>query len=355
MAQFHGLRKALPWAWINALSRSTESPSSFADWQRIATCDLCGSVDFEVVADSDRDGKPLRTVLCEGCGFVFTNPRPTAQQIEEFYRREYRVAYKGAWAPKPQHLWRSALVAAERCSRLRPFLREGSRHLDLGSGGGELLWMLRRLGVDARGIEPNEGYGRFAAESLLLPVEVMTFQDLRLEPQSLDSASLFHVAEHLEHPLQALRLLAEALKPGGWLMVEVPHAEATCVFPASRWHLAHLVHFNGPALEHACRSVGLEPQPAWLSPDGGNVAVLARRPAQGDLPALQRQPLPGNAAKVRQTLEGHSVLAHLLTRHPYVRPVERLLRRLREREQLAKTCEPMALLEAAFATLERLV
>jgi SAM-dependent methyltransferase len=36
--------------------------------------------------------------------------------------------------------------------------------------------------------------------------------------------TLFHVFEHLDDPLASLRLIGRALRPGGRLVVEVPHA-----------------------------------------------------------------------------------------------------------------------------------
>jgi hypothetical protein len=52
-------------------------------------------------------------------------------------------------------------------------------------------------------------------------------------------------------------------------------------------------------------------------------------------------------------VRGHTALKHAFTAAPYVRPVERLLRRGREKKVLGKMQDPRALLDAAAAQVGR--
>ena len=111
-------------------------------------CNLCGAGEVAELGDKDRQGLPLRTVICQECGLVWTDPRPSEEEIKKFYAEEYRVRYKGTWQPKLKHVYRGGLVARARYATLRPFLRSGDVILDVGSGGGELVYLLRGLGYD---------------------------------------------------------------------------------------------------------------------------------------------------------------------------------------------------------------
>ena len=207
-------------------------------------CELCHSTHFTEVANKDREGKKLRTVICENCGLVFSDPRPASTQIDDFYREGYRMAYKQAWQPRLKHTYRAGKVAQGRLRHLMPLLAPGSRVLDFGSGGGELVFILRELGHDARGIEPNIGYAEYSRDVLGIPVQIGGFAEARVEPRNLDLVTLFHVAEHLEHPVHALKIVAGWLREGGQLLVEVPNVESRCIWPSSRFHQAQLYNFN---------------------------------------------------------------------------------------------------------------
>ena len=92
-------------------------------------CNLCGSTDAEEIRSKDRHGDCLRSVICRRCGLVWTDPRPTPEQVREFYAHEYRLDYKGTYQPKPKHTYRSGKVAVDRFQRLRPILNRSRRAL----------------------------------------------------------------------------------------------------------------------------------------------------------------------------------------------------------------------------------
>ncbi len=85
-------------------------------------CNLCGASNEVVVGTRDRDGLPLRTVLCRTCGLVWTNPRPSAADMNAYYETTYRSDYKGQSAPPLRKIVRGFLGAAERRAMLRALL-----------------------------------------------------------------------------------------------------------------------------------------------------------------------------------------------------------------------------------------
>lgn len=309
----------------------------------VKKCEICHGDHFSQVGIKDREGRGLRTVICQDCGLVFSDPRPISQEIDDFYRETYRVVYKQAWQPRLKHTYRAGKVAQERLEYLMPLLAPDRAICDFGSGGGELVFILRELGYDASGIEPNTGYAEYSRDILGIPVQIGGFASARVEQGSLDLVTLFHVAEHLEHPVHALRTIAGWLREGGRLLVEVPNVESRCIWPSSRFHQAHLYNFNTATLAQAGRCAGLRVVDSFASSDGGNIMCIFEKPEiWGE---VEPAPLPGNAAHVLEVLRRHTVLSHSLTLHPYQRPVQKLRRRREEAVAVRNATDGKTLLQ----------
>jgi len=307
-------------------------------------CILCSTPDnFIPLAHQDRHGNPLPTVLCRHCGLVFTHPRPSPAELDHFYRADYRREYKRSWSPKPRHVLRAGNVALDRLAYLLPILDGKKRILDIGCGGGEMLFMLRQLGFDADGLEPNEGYGTAARDFLELPVQLTSYQNAVIEPGSRDVIVSFHVLEHLLDPVHALQSFGGWLKEDGLMLIEVPNVFSRCQWPASRYHRGHLQHFSVSTLSHAGRLAGLEAIDSFTSADGGNLMVVfaKQRSARRETTFC----LGGHAERVEQHLRHHTALSHALSGEPWIRPARKLATGLRERAFLLRHSDPRRILQ----------
>jgi len=290
-------------------------------------CNLCGSVDVEELSALDRDGRPLRTTICRACGLVWSNPRPGEDEVRRYYSREYRMDYKGIATPSLRHIARSGRGAMNRCRDLAPFLKPGDRVLDAGTGGGEMVYALRRLGFDAMGLEPDERYARHARETLGVPVETGFVQDRSFPSGRFDVITMYHSLEHVEDPVGILTTLRRWLSEGGRLLVEVPNVEARCIHPRHRFHFAHFYNFNRVTLEATGRRAGLEPVRTSTSPDGGNLITVFMASGSSRAP----QALPGNYERVSQIVRGHTAAGYYLSAAPYAGPLGRLRSFLKDR------------------------
>jgi 2-polyprenyl-3-methyl-5-hydroxy-6-metoxy-1,4-benzoquinol methylase len=299
----------------------------------IVPCNLCGASDYEVVGRRDRDGRPLQTVLCRACGLVWTNPRPTAAEIDRYYEAEYRPDYTGAAAPAPRKLLRGLLGARERRDALRTWLRPGAVLLDVGCGAGELVYLLRRAGIDASGLEPGGEYARFAQQVLGIPVQTATVDTAAVAPASLDVVTMYHSLEHVADPQHVLAHAGTWLHTGGLVVVEVPNVESTVQAPAHRYHYAHLYHFSGTTLAAIGEAAGLRVVRTDYSPDGGNVTCVFRRETG------ERRPPPDLRAAAGRTLavlRSHTSARHYVSPTPYRRALGRLARRRHEDRLLGR-------------------
>src|SRR4029453_2312743 len=118
-------------------------------------CNLCGGSEVAVIGNLDRDGHALRTTICRRCGLVWSNPRPAEHYVRSYYSTQYRLDYKGRSSPSRRHIARSGRGALDRYRVLESYLKPGDRILDVGAGSGEVVYVLRQLGFDAAGLEPD--------------------------------------------------------------------------------------------------------------------------------------------------------------------------------------------------------
>lgn len=108
--------------------------------------------------------------------------------------------------------------------RLRPARGD---FLEIGCATGELCVAARDHGYAVEGIELSEAAARFACEEYGLTVHAKTIEELAVErPASFDVVAAIHTLEHLPDPVTATRQIAELLRPGGYLYVEVPSASS---------------------------------------------------------------------------------------------------------------------------------
>jgi SAM-dependent methyltransferase len=312
-------------------------------------CNLCGSSDVEVLGDRDRGGRPLRTTICRKCGLVWSNPRPGEQEVRRYYSTEYRLDYKGHSTPSMRHVARSGRGALDRYRALARHVARGSRVLDAGAGGGEVVYVLRKFGFDASGLEPDEHYARHAREALGVPVATGFVQDAEFQAGSFDAVTMYHALEHVEDPSAILSRLRGWIAERGVLLIEVPNVEAVCISPAHRFHFAHFYNFNRDALEALGRKAGFEPAESTTSPDGGNLVTVFRAIARAQPPRSDA----ATYARVAAVVKGHTALKYYCSAFPYAGPVNRLRAYLADRSA-AQGCEtPRQVLDKLILAAQR--
>lgn len=117
--------------------------------------------------------------------------------------------------------------------------------LDLGSGRGEWLHLLRHQGLHARGVDLNPEFVRRCNSQGLSVAEMDVLEALRsTETSSIGAVTSMHLIEHLPFD-RVIELLDESLrilKPGGLLILETPNPENIEV--ASHWFYMDPTHRN---------------------------------------------------------------------------------------------------------------
>ncbi len=311
-----GLLRALPGELAAIFARM--APYRFTG--EVRACELCGGTDHQVVGRRDRYGNRLRTVLCRGCGLVFTNPMPTEAEVDAFYRLHYRKHYHNAYAPTAKAIYKAQRGAEGRFRALEPHLPPGGRVVDVGASSGEFVAILRREGYDALGVEPNGAFVAYARATYGVTMMEGGWQDADIAPGSVDVVTTHHAVEHFRHPLAALRRMRSWLKPGGLLQVAVPNVENPDRTPYGRFHFAHLHNFNHATLVMMAARAGL----ALAVPSNDrNTGLVFRLAAEDTAP---ERLFPGNYDRLARYFATHTNRRYFLSAKPYRRWVRRMAR-----------------------------
>jgi SAM-dependent methyltransferase len=120
----------------------------------------------------------------------------------------------------------SETVLATLADRYAPLLEEHQPVLDFGCGRGELVEVLNGRGIEAEGVDPDEG---MVAEAVGHGRAVHLGDGLRylrdLPTNELGAVISVHVVEHLplEVLVELLELAAARLRPGGVFIAETPN------------------------------------------------------------------------------------------------------------------------------------
>lgn len=270
---------------------------------------------------------PFSIRRCPGCGLRWQSPRPTEEEIGEFYSEGYyrSDARQTWWSDYPQSAdtvrhdpaFQPILAGWYRrqltCLRRECMRENAGALLEIGCGSGTLLDVAVRQGWTVTGIEPNRQAAAIARQRGL-SVENTTFSKFRSD-RRYDAVVMAHVLEHLHDPLAALQKIRTLTTEKGRVIVEVPNQ-----FEAARAKLKrlmskrsnpstvlslHHMFFFGPAhLRTICAMAGFDarirsffPERIWNAKAvlGAMVDVTVSPWDQGDTLEACLAPMPGQA------------------------------------------------------------
>ncbi len=253
----------------------------------VHTCDGCGAV----LGGRRVEGMAEVSLIQCDCGLVITSPRPTPDELGQYYPPTYYSylpknpsrktqilaklrAYKSGYPPKDGTLMR--LVWKTAASLLGnfflfylPYCGLGKSLLEVGCGTGADLEWARQLGWDVHGLELNESAVEFARKRGL-DVRRSTFESADLPANSFDCIIMSQVLEHLYSPKFALQRCYELLRPSGLLLAAVPKFDSWGRHALGNYwnnlqYPIHLHHFNRPVLERMVHDAGFQVREVRLS------------------------------------------------------------------------------------------
>lgn len=160
---------------------------------------------------------------CNNCGLLFTEPRPSQNEIGKYYQSEEYYSHKEnkkGFIPKLYEMVKS-INLKNKYNMATAGLTKG-KVLDIGCGVGDFLQTMEANGWKTTGIEPSEDAKTIACQrinaTLLLPEEINQLQD-----ESYDLITMWHVLEHIDDLKEEIKQLQRLLKKGGRLLLALPN------------------------------------------------------------------------------------------------------------------------------------
>jgi len=232
---------------LDGIATPIASPSIFAPEPEIT------------IAEVDRYGIPLRTVLGTQSGLMRSDPYYAEDYLARFYSEHYRNLYRPVRFSLAWFLSEQIRAGQRILERHQHQLPNRARILDVGCAMGGMLIPFRLVGHEVAGCDYGQDYINHGSKLGL---------DLRQGgPEVFENAEPFdlillsHVLEHTTHPICFLTQIATLLKPTGLCHIEVPgllnldqyYKGDILIFLQN----AHRWHFTAASLEAVVRRAGL--------------------------------------------------------------------------------------------------
>jgi SAM-dependent methyltransferase len=224
--------------------------------ERLTKCPLCKSGHFLnhiELTDYAVSQESFLLSKCKDCQLLFTNPRPTMEEIAPYY--DFAEYY--SHQDKSQNLtqWIYQLVRnysiSKKVDLIGKFIEEG-KLLDYGCGTGEFLIEAKINLWKVSGIEPNDK-ARSKANQKLGDRVLASIDELKKE-STYDVITLFHVLEHIHDLRKTTKKLLNHLKSNGYIIIAVPnHQSWDGKYYGKHWAgwdvPRHLYHFDMNTME----------------------------------------------------------------------------------------------------------
>ena len=231
----------------------------------LTNCPICDSTEFDHIITSNDytvSQNPFNIVGCMQCSFRFTNPRPTNDNLPEFYKSINYISHsdtKKGFGSQVYHLVRKYTLN-QKLKLLKANVAVGNL-LDYGCGTGMFLKQANSKGWNSFGTEPDEGARGLSNSNKKLAFE--NKQELNaFDPLiTFNAITLWHVLEHVTDLPETLNFFKQKLNPNGVLIIAVPNYNS---YDAKHYkaHWAaydlprHLYHFEAKTISQLLAKYG---------------------------------------------------------------------------------------------------
>lgn len=233
-------------------------------FERLDACPLCRHpkyTNYEICTDHLVSGESFALVQCEACGMVYTNPRPTKENLGKYYDSPQYHSHSNAFSPAQILYSLARRIALQRKYLLIKSLHPNSngKLLDFGCGAGHFLRHMQKHNWQVDGVEISE-HARLSAQTL---VHKTIHSSLDTLQETFDLITAWHVVEHMPDPVTTLHELREHLNPSGHLVIAVPnHLSADAKHYRSHWAgydvPRHLMHFSQKTMKLVAKKCKLK-------------------------------------------------------------------------------------------------
>ena len=217
-------------------------------------CILCKNEKFQLISKKTRDSKKHKIIRCLECDHMQLFPVPTLNEDKKFYDENLQsknINDVGSIKRARRKMMPDNTRRAELVSKI---ITKRSRILEIGSGHGFFLDIMKKNGYDITGSEISKEKRKYSKKVTKVPVLDININEKIPITKSFDIVVLFHVLEHITDPVILLKNIKKLLKPKGKVLVEVPncddfHLGLNKFYKEFYWERAHIHYFNSKSLK----------------------------------------------------------------------------------------------------------
>ena len=236
---------------------------------------------------------------CRQCHHRFTDLPDDETHVEAVYGDDY---FEGGKDGYPDYLREGKLLIerGEQYGKIVNNMMKPGKILDVGAAAGFLLKGFLNTGWQGVGIEPNARMAQYGCEQLHLDIRHTSVEAFSA-PLRFDLVSMIQVIPHFYNLEQALRVLSEHTRPGGYWLIETWNKDSfTAKIMGKAWH-----EYSPPSVLH------------WFSPKS-----LTHFAEQLDFHPVARGRLP----KKLKAAHAKSLVSHKLEDTVLAKPVKALMK-----------------------------
>ena len=208
------------------------------------SCFLCNSKKLDFVG-LNPDFKNCYIVRCKKCGFMFNVFEE--RNTDDYYEEEYRQA-------RAEHITQKYVgLQDKRALAQFEFIRKNIdkplKNMNILEIGCSVARLLKKFENDNNVLVGYEADVEMAsrAKDDVKGTIINSMCDIgKLPNNSYDLIMLSHVFEHLDNPIMSLKLLLQALKPNGYIFIEIPNENLETVkfMCANKKGVGHYTYFS---------------------------------------------------------------------------------------------------------------
>jgi len=233
----------------------------------LSVCPICGesnSGKFKIYFDGY-----IKLYKCLSCTHVaqFSGPgiAMVTTEYDDYYDLDFVKKGQEFEYPKRETVFMDIANRAQKVAK-------GKKILDVGCGDGHFLHCCEKLGFETVGVEPSKLLSEYASKKINGRVINGYYTQNLFPERSFDVITFIQVIEHLQNPVEILKIAYYNLKPGGVLIIEVPSRLSPhfLAYRATRikWFVkppdgiidCHVSYFSPKTMRRLCELAGFSEQ-----------------------------------------------------------------------------------------------
>ena len=257
-----------------------------------STCPVCDSKEINpllTIKDFSVSKESFVLWQCSVCSLRFTQDVPNENNIAPYYKSPDYISHTNTdkgFINKTYQKVRDYTLQQKAKLIIGQTKVERGNMLDIGSGTGAFLNVMKQKGWQVKGVEPDEDARKLANKLYNLHVDEPTSMD-NMRTSSFDAITLWHVLEHVHQLHDYVEQLKRLLKAKGKIFIAVPNYQSRDSGTYRSYWAAydvprHLYHFSPQSIKTLMQQHGLKIEsmkPMWF--DSFYISMLSSKYKSG--------------------------------------------------------------------------